>query len=103
MSKNWTKVATTDQIEEDDLIQVKVGDKLIAIYHLDGDFYATSDICTHEFACLSDGFVMDGMIECPLHQGFFDIRSGKAQGAPVTVDLETYELRVEGDQISILI
>jgi len=103
MPQNWIKVATTDQVEEDDLIQVKVEDNLIAIYNVGGKFFATSDICTHEYACLSDGFVIDGQIECPLHQGCFDIKTGKAQGAPVTIDLKTYQVRVEGDDISVFL
>lgn len=97
------RVATTFEIEDEDLIQVKVGDLLIAVYNLGGVFHATSDICTHEYACLSDGFVIDGMIECPLHQGCFDIASGEAQGAPVTVDLKTYEVRIEGEDIYVLV
>jgi len=103
MSKEWVRVAAAREIEDEDLIQVKVGDLLIAVYNLGGVFYATSDICTHEYACLSDGFVIDGMIECPLHQGCFDIASGKAKGAPVTVDLQTYEVRTEGEDILILV
>lgn len=56
----------------------------------------------HEYACLSDGFVIDGVIECPLHQGCFDIATGKAKRAPVTVDLQTYQTRIDGDNIFIL-
>ena len=102
MSENWVRIALTSEIDDEDLIQVKVDDKLIAVYNLGGKFYATSDICTHEYACLSDGFVIDGVIECPLHQGCFDITTGKAKGAPVTVDLKTYQTKVEDDNIFIL-
>ncbi len=101
MSENWIAVSAASDIDDEDLIQVKVGEKLIAIYNLGGKFFATSDICTHEYACLSDGFVIDGVIECPLHQGCFDIASGKAQGAPVTVDLETYPTKLEDGQVYI--
>ena len=103
MSDNWIKVAKVADIDEDDLIQVKVEDELIAVYNVSGNFYASSDICTHEYACLSDGFVIDGVIECPLHQGCFEIATGKAMGAPVDVDLKTYSVKVEGEDIFILV
>ena len=48
---------------------------------------------------LADGLVMDDVIECPLHQGRFDIRTGKALSAPVCVDLKTYETKVENDRV----
>ncbi len=103
MSKKWVRVAATYEIEDEDLIQVKVGDLLIAVYNLGGIFYATSDICTHEHACLSDGFVIGGVIECPLHQGCFEIATGKAKGAPVTLDLRTFEVRTQGEDIYVLV
>jgi 3-phenylpropionate/trans-cinnamate dioxygenase ferredoxin component len=56
-------------------------------------------MCTHGKALLSEGFLEDGCIECPLHQGRFDVRTGKAMCAPVTVDLRTYGVKREGDDI----
>lgn len=102
MSENWVRVASVADVDDEEVLQVKVGDRLLAIYNLGGRFHATSDVCTHEYACLSDGFVVDGKIECPLHQGLFDILTGKAQGAPVEEDLEVFETRVEGDDIFVL-
>ena len=64
-----------------------------------GEIYATHGICTHALALLSEGWVEDGKIECPLHQGQFDIRTGKALCAPLTQDLRTYAVRLEGDNI----
>jgi nitrite reductase/ring-hydroxylating ferredoxin subunit len=70
----------------------------IALYVVDDEVYATSNICTHQFALLSDGYQENGEIECPLHQGRFDVRSGKALCSPLTVDLATYQVEVrEGD------
>ena len=67
----------------------------------DGEFYATDDICTHAYASLSEGYIEDGCVECPLHAGLFDIKTGKAQGVPVTEDIKTYPVRVEGENIYI--
>ncbi|WP_315982506.1 Rieske 2Fe-2S domain-containing protein [Aliamphritea spongicola] len=52
---------------------------------------------------LEDGLVIGNVIECPLHQGRFEISSGKALSAPVCEDLVTYPVKVEGDQIYIQI
>jgi 3-phenylpropionate/trans-cinnamate dioxygenase ferredoxin subunit len=58
-------------------------------------------LCTHEQAHLADGLVMDDIIECPLHNGRFDYRTGEAMGAPVCVDLKTYLVRVENGRVLI--
>lgn len=95
----WHHVANTDDIDEDDVLQVEVAGRIFAIYRLQDGFYATDGICTHAQACLADGFVMDGFIECPLHQGRFDIKTGKAKGLPASEDLRTYDLKVENSSI----
>ena len=101
MTKDWRKVATTDEIEDDDVLGVEIDGARYALYNLGGHFYATQGICTHEYACLDDGLVIDGIIECPLHQGRFDVRSGKAKSAPVSVDLKTYPVKVKGADVFI--
>jgi phenylpropionate dioxygenase-like ring-hydroxylating dioxygenase large terminal subunit len=95
----WQKAASLSEIDEGGVIGVHVGATPVALYRLDGTVYATHGICTHAMAILADGFVEDGKIECPLHQGLFDIRSGKALCAPVTEDLRTYAVKVEGNDV----
>ncbi len=95
----WHKVAHVKEIPEGEVIGVEVEGVPIAVYNLDGDIFATHNVCTHAFALLSDGYVDDGKIECPLHQGIFDIRSGKAEEGPVDEDLQTFAVKVEGDEI----
>jgi nitrite reductase/ring-hydroxylating ferredoxin subunit len=93
------EVAKTSELDEDEAIQVLVGRKEIAIYKLGGEFFATDDICSHAYASLADGYVENGQVECPLHGACFDIRTGKALTAPASIDLRTYEVKVEGDAI----
>ncbi len=95
----WHRVARTREVEEDDPKAVRVGDHLIAIYNVGGTIYAIADVCTHEFASLSEGFVEGDVIECPLHERRFHIPSGKALSPPVTEDLSTYPVKLEGDDI----
>ena len=92
-------VAKTTSLDEDEALQVLINGQEIAIYNLEGEFYATDDICTHAYASLADGYIEGGNIECPLHGGCFDIKSGKATTAPCTVDLKTYQVKIEGEDI----
>ena len=94
-------VATTSEISEDEPKAVSIGRLDVGIYKLDGEFFALDDICTHAYAMMTDGYIEDGQIECPLHGACFDIKSGKALTAPATIDLRPYPVKVEGDQISV--
>lgn len=96
-------VAKTADLDDDEAVQVLVDGQEIAIYNLGGEFFATDDICTHAYASLADGYVENGQIECPLHGGCFDIKTGKAATAPCTVDLKTYEVKIDGDDILVRI
>ena len=97
MTDNWIVASALDDIPDDDVIGVSLGGKAIALYKSDGEVFATDDVCTHGQALLSDGFLEDGEIECPLHQGRFCIKSGKAMCAPLTEDIRTYPVRIDGE------
>ena len=96
---DWIDVAATDDVPEDDVIGVQAAGKDLALYSVEGAFYATDNICTHGHARLCDGFLEGAEIECPLHQGRFDVRNGKAMCAPLTEDIKAYPLKVEGGRI----
>jgi nitrite reductase/ring-hydroxylating ferredoxin subunit len=95
----WTIAASLNEVPEGKPLGVEIDGMYIALYNLGGEIYATHGICTHALALLSEGWIEDGKIECPLHQGQFDIRSGKALCSPVTEDLRTFAVRVEGNDI----
>ncbi len=97
----WQRVASFSEIDVDGVLGVDVNGSPVALYRLSNEVFATSGICTHALALLSEGFVEDGRIECPLHQGQFDVRSGKALCAPVTEDLRTYAVKLEGNDVFI--
>jgi 3-phenylpropionate/trans-cinnamate dioxygenase ferredoxin subunit len=96
-----TFAAHLSDLVEDEPLPVTLGDEQIALYLLDGDVYATHNVCTHQYALLSDGYMEDGCIECPLHQGKFDIRTGAAACAPVSQPIRVYPVHVEGDSIMV--
>jgi 3-phenylpropionate/trans-cinnamate dioxygenase ferredoxin subunit len=102
MSDQWVEACATDDIEEEDLITFAHDGHLYALYRTEDDrFYATDGHCTHEHFSLEGGYLMGNIIECPMHNGRFDITTGKAQGAPVCEHLNIYETRVENGRLSI--
>ena len=96
---DWQRVAEVDEVDDDEPRQVLVGGRIIALYKLGAEFYATDDTCTHEFASLCDGYIEGDTIECPLHQARFHIPTGKVLDLPAEEDLATYPVRVEGSLI----
>ena len=100
---NWVLVGTTDNIEVEDIIRFDHNDKTFCVYKLEDGFYATDGICTHEDVHLEDGLVMDNEVECPMHQGVFDIKTGEAVSPPACDDLKTYPVKVEDNNIYIQI
>lgn len=96
---DWRPVAKTAEVDVDEPKQVLVGQRVIALFKVGDDFYATDDTCTHEFASLCDGYVEGDAVECPLHQARFHIPTGKALDLPAEVDLATYPVRVEDGEI----
>ncbi len=101
MSK-WTRACAADDIEAEDLIRFDHGDRTFAIYRSpDDEFFCTDGLCTHEKIHLADGLVMDYVIECPMHNGQFDYRTGVAKRSPACEALRTYPVKVEGDDVFI--
>jgi nitrite reductase/ring-hydroxylating ferredoxin subunit len=98
----WIRVASLADVPEGGTLLVEASGEAVCLYNLDGEICATQDTCTHAEASLSDGFIEDGRIECPLHQATFDVRTGKVMSPPATVDLRVYPVRVEGDDVSVL-
>jgi nitrite reductase/ring-hydroxylating ferredoxin subunit len=95
-------VAKTSELAEGEMTSVTVGAKTIALYNLGGGrFHATEAYCTHGHALLTEGYIEGAIVECPMHGGTFEIATGKPVGAPCTMPLATYPVRVEGDTVSI--
>ena len=84
---------------EDDVIGVLVNGRDVALYNTGGEIFATDNVCTHGQARLCDGFLEGHEIECPLHQGKFDVRTGKPTCAPVTEAIRSYLVKVEAGRI----
>lgn len=97
----WHEIGRLDELEDEEPVAVTVADQDIAVVRVGDDVYALHDRCTHEVAPLSDGYVEDCTLECTLHQGVFDLRTGQAIKEPCTVDVRTYPARVVDGTVEI--
>jgi 3-phenylpropionate/trans-cinnamate dioxygenase ferredoxin component len=97
----WINACAFDDIDDEDVRRFDHAGQTYAVYRVEDKVYATDGLCTHEKVHLCDGLVMDHVIECPKHNGRFDIRNGRPLGAPVCVALKTYPAKVEGGQVLI--
>jgi naphthalene 1,2-dioxygenase system ferredoxin subunit len=96
---HWIDATAVKDVPEDDVIGVVVGDRDVALYNAGGEIFATDNVCTHGQARLCEGFLEGHEIECPLHQGRFDIRTGAPTCAPVTEAIRSYPVRIEGGRV----
>lgn len=99
MAENWTDVSAVADVPDDDVIAVTVGGAELALYGVEGTIFATDNICTHGHARLCDGFLDGHEIECPLHQGKFDIRSGQATCQPAMLPLHIFPVKIENGRV----
>ena len=99
----WEIAAAVADVKADEPVACTLGRHEIAVYLVDGAYYATSNICTHASALLTDGFMEGCEIECPLHNARFDVRTGEVLTSPAEVDLETFRTRVVGERIEVFI
>ena len=100
MADAWIDACAADDIEPEDVIRFDHAGRTFAIYRTEDDaYYATDGYCTHERTHLAEGLVMGTIIECPKHNGRFDLRTGEAKGAPVCVNLATHKVKVEGGRV----
>lgn len=99
MNAIWVEAASVDSVPTDDVAAFAVQGRDIALYSVDGEIYATDNLCTHGHARLCDGFLDGHEIECPLHQGKFDVRTGAAMCAPLTEDVRSYPVRIEDGKV----
>jgi len=103
MAEKYVTVAKVGDLEPGELMYVEVGDEPVCLINLEGELYALNDTCTHEEASLSDGTIEGDEIECPLHGGAFNIRTGEPVAFPVVVPVETYGVRIVGDDVQVAV
>jgi nitrite reductase/ring-hydroxylating ferredoxin subunit len=97
----FVAVCEADDVPEGEARGFNVGGVPIAVYNLDGTFYATEDRCTHGLASLSEGMLDGDLIECPLHFGAFNIKTGAAAAPPCSIAIRTFKVMEQNGQIHV--
>ena len=95
------KVCPTAEVADNSVKSFEVGNNVIAVYNLGGTFYATDNECTHGAASLAEGILEDDIIECTLHFGAFNVKTGAAVQAPCFTPLRTYKVVVENGEVRV--
>lgn len=98
---NWHDICDISEIADSEVIGRVANGIPLALFRLEDDVFALKDLCPHGAARLSDGFVEDDCVECPLHQGLIDIRTGAPRSAPITTPVARYEVRVTGTRVEV--
>ncbi len=97
----WVRVASVSDVKPGQVIQVEVGQELVALANVDGEMLAVSDVCSHEYVLLHDGWVEGEEIECPQHGSMFSLRTGAVKNLPATQPIPTFRVKVEGEDVFI--
>lgn len=90
----WRDALPAADLEPGWGVRVEVAGRPVALFCALSGVYATAALCTHGGADLCDGYVDGHLVECPLHQGAFDVRDGRPLAAPATRPLRIYPCRV---------
>ncbi len=98
---DFVKVATTNEIEPDQARLVDVQGKSIALFNVDGQFFALDNTCTHRGGPLAEGEISGHEVTCPLHGATFDIQTGEVLGPPAQRAVARYGVRVTGTDIEV--
>ena len=99
----YLKVAMTDEIAPGQARRVEVHGKRLALFNVDGSFYALDDTCPHRGGPLSEGAIAGEEVTCPWHGSKFNIRTGEVLGPPTRQGITRYGLRVTGTDIEVAV
>ncbi len=97
----FVKVGKISEVPPGTAKVFEVGGREIAVCNVDGELYGVDDVCTHDEGSLDQGVLEGYEIECPRHGARFDVRSGEVKALPAVLPIDTFGVRVEGDDIKI--
>ena len=97
----FVKVGKASEVPPGTAKVYEVNDRFVAVCNVDGSLFAVDDICTHDEGSLEQGDLDGFEIECPRHMARSDVRTGEATALPAVVSIDTFGVRVEGDDIEI--
>lgn len=95
----WHSAGKAEEIKANEPRQLRLDNLVVAVFKVGDEFFAIDDICTHQFAFLSEGYQEGDVIECPLHQAQFHIPSGKCLSPPAECDTRVFPVRIDGGDV----
>lgn len=93
------KIAATNEVGPGEIKQFTVEERPVALCNVSGEFHAFEDICTHQFAHLSEGEFDGEWVKCPLHGASFDVTTGEAKSLPAVKPVPMHEVKIEGGNV----
>jgi 3-phenylpropionate/trans-cinnamate dioxygenase ferredoxin component len=97
----WTAVASVASLAAGDYAQVEIDGIIVAVFNVDGQYYAIEDVCTHDGGGLAGGAVEDGCVICPRHGARFSLKTGAALTPPAYEGVRTYRTRLNDGVIEV--
>ena len=91
----FLKIAALTEIPENERLFLEINDLPIVIYSLNGEYYATGDVCTHDGGSIGEGQIEGNEVICPRHGARFDIKTGKVTRFPAVEDIPSYPVKIE--------
>ena len=99
--KSWQNLINVTELEHGDVTPVRFGTKDLAVFDAKEGGFVSMSRCTHGAANLCDGYFDGTFIECPLHQGLFDVRTGEAKAVPARIPLKMIKCRIKNGFVQI--
>jgi nitrite reductase/ring-hydroxylating ferredoxin subunit len=97
----FVKVATTEEIAPGTAKQVTVNGRTLALFNVEGTFYAIDDTCPHRGGPLSEGFLEGTIVTCPWHAADFDVTTGQHLSPPAPTSVAAYKVQVVGNEVQV--
>jgi len=97
----FVKVATVEEVAPGTAKQVSANGRVLALFNVEGTFYAIDDTCTHRGGPLSEGFLEGKMVTCPWHAADFDVTTGQNLGPPAPKPVVAYKVQVVGNEVQV--
>jgi 3-phenylpropionate/trans-cinnamate dioxygenase ferredoxin subunit len=102
MSKK-IQIARVSEFAPGQYRSVEIDGERIALFNIDGEFYALQDTCTHDGGILTGGTLQGYSVECPRHGARFDVRTGAVMRLPAYIGVKTYPVSIEEDAIFVIL
>ena len=93
------KVGNKCDLEVGESRAYDINDKRVAVFNVEGKFYAIDDACPHAGASLAEGYLEKGKVGCPWHYAEFDLKTGRHLNAPATCGVSAYKVVIEGEDL----